>query len=644
VSPVDRGLAALLREWTRDGLFVLLTILVLMTGRGVLMASLWSYAGPQADARGVVTALVRGFPFDCRTAMIAWLPSIVFSLTTLGWAWPTARRRLRVGWGTLLLSVIVLLTIIDRFYFVEYANQFDHFVVGFVYDDTTAILRTIWREQPVILAGLGLAVAAIGCAWLLSRLARWSPGWWVGLHPVRSILLTLGALALIVCGARGSISRLPAQSKNVAVTRDEKLLNKLVLNPLAALQGAIADFRQYGATGSGVQAHDVEAAAARLAGVTLAPDLDAYFVRRARGAVAPPKHIVVLIIESLSAWPLAERYAALNLLPNTHRLAAQGLSCPRFLSEGSGTIYSVGPLLSGLPDAGQMQSYQRLARKPFPTSLAPIFRDLGYRTRFFYAGYLSWQHLGDFVTGQGFDEIQGGGVISDWTAGNEWGVDDAQLLGHVAKQQVGTAPTLDVVLTTSNHPPYSVDVTAAGFPLRTLPPALAALADDTADLHILGHLWYSDRVVGEFITKVAAAQPDTLFVITGDHYGRRFLNRHPDPWERSAVPGILVGPAVAGRTMAATAGSHLDLIPTLIELCAPAGFTYHALGRDLLTTPLATAATRVGAVSAHGAVEWNNLGDAQGFDAEVIIRLRQEVADRSAVGWWRLMRGPALKP
>ena len=644
MSPADRGLPALLREWTRDGLFVLLTILVLMTGRGLLMATLWPYAGPQADASGVITALIRGFPFDCRTAMIAWLPSLVFSLTAVGWAWPTARRRLRVVWGTLLLSVIVLLTVIDRFYFIEYANQFDHFVIGFVYDDTTAILRTIWREQPVILAVLGLAVAATGCAWLLTRLARWSPGWWASLRPARSIPLTLVALAVIVCGARGSISRLPAQSKNVAVTPDEKLLNKLVLNPVAALQVAIADFRQYGATGSGVQAHDVEAAAARLSGVTLAPNLDAYFVRRAHGAASPPKHIVILIMESLSTWPLAERYAALDLLPNTRRLAAQGLSCPRFLSEGSGTIYSVGPLLSGLPDAGQMQSYQRLARKPFPTSLAPIFRELGYHTRFFYSGFLSWQHLGNFVTGQGFAEIQGGGVISDWTAGNEWGVDDAHLLDHVAKHQVGTAPTLDVVLTTSNHPPYSVDVTAAVFPLRTLPPALAALADDTADLRILGHLWYSDRVVGDFVARVAAARPDTLFVITGDHYGRRFINRHPDPWERSAVPGIFVGPAVAGRTMAATTGSHLDLLPTLIELCAPAGFTYHAIGRDLLSTPQTTTATRVGALGLEAAVEWNNTGDANGFTAEDLVRLRQEVADRTAVGWWRLMRGPSLKP
>jgi len=46
-----------------------------------------------------------------------------------------------------------------------------------------------------------------------------------------------------------------------------------------------------------------------------------------------------------------------------------------------------------LPEAGAVVNYQRGSRQPFPTSITAIFKRLGYRTRMFYAGYLSWQRL-----------------------------------------------------------------------------------------------------------------------------------------------------------------------------------------------------------------------------------------------------------
>lgn len=639
VSP----LARLLSEWARDAVLIGAVVLALMAARGALIASLWSHAGPQADAGGVLTALVRGFPFDLRTATVALLPTVVFSLTVLRWPWPRARRVLRTALGTTLLTGILLLTIVDHYYFREYASQFDHFVIGLVYDDTTAILRTVWNEHPVLWAALGTAAFAWGIAWLLARLARWTPEDRLArLRPALLASLIPVTLILLVCAARGSVSRLPAQSKNVAVTRDEKLLNKLVLNPIAALQGAIRDHREASAGAWRLEPLEVRAALHRLG----APGADAdsvsgHFRRTARGADHPPRQVVLVVMESLSAWPLAERWKPFALTERTSGFAAEGVAVPRFLPESTGTMASLGPLLSGLPDCGIEQSYQPLARRPFATSLAPIFRRLGYRTRFFYSGYLSWQKLGDFVTAQGFDEIRGGGTISDWTDGNEWGVDDEKLLSYVRREQDDAMPTFDVVLTTSNHPPFSVDVYGKGFPWRSAPPGLPIDAD--ADLRVLGHLWYSDRALGDFVDGLRRDHPGTLLAITGDHYGRRFPNRHPEPWERCAVPGVLLGPAVDGRRLAATAGSHLDLIPTLVELCAPAGFAYHALGADLFAVPQAEIATNAGALTTTGALEWNNRGDAT-LAPEEAKRLTQLKADRSLVSAWALLRGDELPP
>ena len=638
---VAARLARLLQAWCAEGVIVALGLALLIGARAALMAALWSHGGPQTNVNAALTALLRGFPFDCRVSVVVCLPTLVFSLTALGWAWPDARRRVRRATAVLLLTVIPLLTVLDYYYFREYASQFDHFIIGLVFDDTTAILRTVWQQYPVLWALAGLLAAALGGWWVSGRLVRWQPGAWFRRMPVwglaASIVLALG---LIVCGARGSISRLPAQSKNVAVTPDEKLLNKLVLNPLAALNKAIVNYREV-ASGAELSPATVAAAVSRLfATPTPQGDLDALTRRTAVGADQPPRHIILLVVESYSAWPTAAAWRDFGLAERLNALAAQGVAVPRFLPESTGTMASLGPLLTGVPDAGMMQSFQRLARQTLPTAPAPIFLRLGYRTRFFYSGYLSWQNLGQLVDDQGFEAVEGGGQISDWTSGNEWGVDDRHLLDYVARQQVAAVPTFDVVLTTSNHPPFSVDVYGAGFPWRQAPPDLPVDAD--ADLAVLGHQWYSDQAVGDFVARVARDQPDTLFVITGDHYGRRFPNRQPNAWERTAVPGVFYGPAVSGRTLAATCGSHLDLIPTLVELCAPAGFAYHALGVDLFRVPQHQTATAAGAVTTDGALEWNDRGDdTTGNAAQALEQLR---ADRAAFGWWRLTRGPFLMP
>ncbi len=636
-------LARLLGAWSGDLLLVAVLIAGCLLCRSALIGSLWAYAGPQADAAGVITALVRGFPFDCRTSVVIALPSVVLSLGAL--VFPRSRLRgiLRVVLGIAGLTTLLLLGIIDHYYFREYANQFDHFVVGLVYDDTTAILRTVWQQHPVIWAALGTVLFAVLTAAALNRLlAREPTAWFARRSTIVLALLVPLFLAVIVCGARGSVSRLPAQSKNIAVTADEKLLNKLVLNPLSALNTAIGDYRENRLAGDRFTVQRAREALVRLTGAT-GDDLDAALVRTAAGAATPPRHVVLVILESQSAWPLEERMRPLGLAERLRAIGERGMHWDRFLSEGTGTMASVGPLLSGLPDNGLMQSYLPLARRALPTSLAPIFRRLGYRTRFFYSGYLSWQRLGDFVSAQGFEEINGGGAISDWTDGNEWGVDDRRLLTCVANHCLPDTATFDVVLTTSNHPPYSIDVAARGFPHRTMPTALAGIADDSADLHILGHLWFADGAVGDFVDRLRTAQPDTLIAITGDHYGRRFVNRAPDAWERTAVPLILTGPGVDGKTPASPVGSHLDLIPTLVERCAPAGFAYHALGHDLLATVQQHVATAAGGLTAGGAIEWSNTGDARDLAPATIAELHQLAEDRQVLSWWRLVRGPLIR-
>src|SRR5205814_2311392 len=105
-------------------------------------------------------------------------------------------------------------------------------------------------------------------------------------------------------------------------------------------------------------------------------------------------------------------------------------------------------------------------------------------------------------------------------------------------------------------------------------------------LRVLGHLWYSDKCVGDFVAEGERQLERPLFAITGDHYSRKqYVSARPTHslYESLAVPLVIYGPKALEQTQRPTAiaGSHLDIVPTLIDLAAPKVFEYHAFGRDL---------------------------------------------------------------
>lgn len=102
---------------------------------------------------------------------------------------------------------------------------------------------------------------------------------------------------------------------------------------------------------------------------------------------------------------------------------------------------------------------------------------------------------------------------------------------------------------------------------------------------------YSDKAIFNFVKAIKKEFPDSLFVVTGD-YSNLFgsLNStsliHRDYTLRDTycTVGLLQHPELTREMFKTQKGTHMSLMPTIIEAIAPKGFEYYAITPSLFET------------------------------------------------------------
>ena len=657
------GWAVFASEAQRDLLVWVLSFGFLGSFRLIMILAFRSQLQPGHGASDILQALLQGARFDSMVATYAVLPGLLFSVGSLFKDLRRVGQPVRAAAVTLALAAHLALCGITVGYFQEYHDQFNQWIIGLVTDDLNAIWLTIWRSYPVLWYALAYGSFVAASAWAApkvlrrfqflkpERVGRWPPA-----ARVLTVLLLGGLLFL---AARGWGIRRPIKQHDLSVTKDA-FLNKLVANPYVALRYAIIDYRHV-TSAQGLSTFLGDRSIIRAA-QTIFPnagswrDLDVLCQRKAAGHPnRKPRHIFLIVCESLDTWPMLPAYEGLGWADGLVQLAANGICCRAFVSSGSATSHATGTLASGLPEVGVDIHYQPSSRQPFPTASAPIFKRLGYRSRFIYAGVPSWQRADAFCFAQGFDEVLG---IPDFkhlpSGAGTWGLPDEFLYEHILREISPDVPSFNLLLTTVNHPPFDLDVFAHGFPHHTMPERFEPLYDHGNAMKVFGHKWYTAKCASDFINAADQRFPGSLFVVTGDHNSRRFLNAHPSLFETKAVPCIFWGPAVlAGvKPPLRMAGSHTDLVPTLVELCADAGFEYAAFGRDLFkpdAEPVGFGARTV--ITPEFLLPVGDPNSVEAVPGQALPRILPALEELSwqyqslhALSWWRAMIGSRLTP
>ena len=589
-----RGWHALMQQWGKDLQLWLYIVLTLQIFRLVLITVFSDQIGTHSGADSVFSVVAKGLRYDISTAAV-WVAITFLASVAVGFSGLSRLvTRLRYVSANIYVVVAMLIFGIDLVYFDEYGDQFDTHLFGIVHDDTIAVLITIWKEYHPLWF-IGLVALLIGANLKFIK-------WWLNYNPAilqhpfdqsrilkRTLTTTISILLFLAAVRGGTLWGEPIRLKHAFVV-DDLFLNRTVLNPFSALRYTLktklAMIKSDGLATLWPEKdiHTAVATVLERRGITATSsnDLDTLLMVEATGTEKKPHHIFVIMMESQSGWPVMPQYRHIGLSPELSRLADGGIYYPNFLPSDSGTVASMNALLTGFPLTGLNINYEPGSLKAYPSSMGAIFKRLGYKTRFYYGGFLSWQRLDSFAQNQGFDEVYGGGSMSSGIDTNEWGVDDRYLFDFVLNKVNDDQPSLNFILTTSNHPPYDLDLEALGYPVNALPAPIKPTKAET--IKVLGHLWYTDQQVGRFVDRAEKLLTRPLFAITGDHTARLHIQFPGDNVvEQTAVPLILYGPDVMVQSgvVKETAGSHIDLPPTLVEMAAPAGFGYVAIGDDL---------------------------------------------------------------
>jgi len=563
--------------------------LLLCIYRIIFIGGMHEYIAVDSDFSLIFTAIYSGAKLSLQTAGVLTLCMLI-SLVAEGFS-----KRLR--WFRQVCSFCVLfittLLFIARFpFYQQFHSGFNQMIFTAMHEDVYALFISLIEEfhLPLKLCIVVLLVCVLNYIFNKFIDKKWGFFKWSKLKSkYRLIILLIGVylLATLSLYGGGWSWKSGVNWENAGITNDT-FLNESILDDYQAIYRAYANqMRMEACNGLSFSAQNVRDLAKSLTNKDGGNDLSIYLAKEATGAkIEKPKHIFVIVSESYANWPLLDKYSNLHIADNMKKIIAEDdtIYTSHMLPSGSSTVGALMTMVTGMANSNlYLTTMPEALANPYITATAPQMKNLGYETSFWYAGPATWENIQEFTLAQGFDNFYSRGNIDPNATGSVWGADDEYLYDAIFKQIDDNKMTFSVILNTSNHSPFNIDLEKEGFDASKVIEGLPDKEKNNQELiKELGHFWYADKMASDFINKVKAKYPDSLFIFVGDHADRYNIDKVPTMYERYSVPLIITGKGIQKDLLPEDmAGSQIDIMPTVIDLIAPEGFTYYSVGKSL---------------------------------------------------------------
>ena len=618
--------------------------LLLCIYRIIFIGGMHEYIAVDSDFSLIFTAIYSGAKLSLQTAGVLTLCMLI-SLVAEGFS-----KRLR--WFRQVCSFCVLfittLLFIARFpFYQQFHSGFNQMIFTAMHEDVYALFISLIEEfhLPLKLCIVVLLVCVLNYIFNKFIDKKWGFFKWSKLKSkYRLIILLIGVylLATLSLYGGGRSWKTGVNWENAGITNDT-FLNEAILDDYQAIYRAYANqMRMEACNGLSFSADDVDVLAQRLTQKNGNYDLKNYLKKEATGAkIIKPQHIFVIVSESYANWPLLAKYNNLHIADNMQKVIAQDntVYTSHMLPSGSSTIGALMTMVTGMANSNlYLTTMPEALKEPYLTASAPQMKNLGYETSFWYAGPATWENIQEFTLAQGFDKFYSRGNLDENATGSVWGADDEYLYDAIFKQIDENKATFSVILNTSNHSPFNIDLQSKGFNEEVVRQALPESEKNNQELiKELGHFWYADKMAGEFIEKVQKKYPDSLIIFVGDHADRYNIDKTPSMYERYTVPLIITGKGITKDLLPKdNAGSQIDIMPTVIDLIAPEKFEYYSVGTPLMNNKLGQSYAFW--ITANAIGNTDDLTDKAQFFGEQILPPKAQLEDYvnavRAISWW----------
>ncbi|MDR0646038.1 MAG: sulfatase-like hydrolase/transferase [Elusimicrobiota bacterium] len=565
----------------------LFILLVLCVFRAAFLA-VFNSSLSGVPARNIILAMFFGMRISLKTAGAFILPSFAVTIAAVIFS-KLNTRKIKFYIGCFEISLLSLLFQARIPYYKEFANAFDAFIFNTFKDDVLAIADTAIKQYNAPLRIIFAAVIAailclIWCVFLRTEII--APAFKNKYKKtILSVLICLFIISAPFVRHGGSFGYNGSIYWKNAARLNLHILNEAIVDDIQALYRARKLYKTLSA-GNTANSEEIKKHAQILTGNPYDYNsIEPLLQRTAAGAkIKKPKHIFLIIAETYMLWPMLPQYSALGIADGLKNIASENnaVFIKSFLPAGNGTMFALTSTVLGLPEVGAYPGNRETTKSEYETSIAKIMKDLGYGVNFFYGGFSSWENIGAFMTNQGFQNSK---YVYDFNSPskNAWGAEDRYFFEGVKEMISDASPSFNVILTSSNHPPLTVDMDNEP-DIKTKKQFKHIIDTDDDMLSKLQHFEYADKYMAKFIKDAYEKFPGSIFIVVGDHAQRWHINPQAGDYEKTAVPFVLYGYGISKKLVeASSAGSHTDLASVLTELIAPKGFKYYALGQDFLS-------------------------------------------------------------
>lgn len=553
----------------------------------------------------ILRAFFLGFRFDlsaiCYLTLIFWLTSLL------------PKKQISLFLWQFLLTLWSFLLIIDIGYFSFYNDRINVLVFGFFEDDTWALVKTFWKNYPV----LWILFATFLIGFFYKKVIHSNFKIESEKPNLRFSIATRAIVFIILfIGARGTFALFPLGDHDTVVS-SRPFLNTLSFSTAHAFARAVKLKNEQLQDGSSVwnanlkefgYLNQEDKAFEDFFQQKINPKTQNRFdLMRKKTQLnlktQTPPHVVLVVMESWGYYGLQFQNPTFDLIGNMKQHFTDDLLNINFISTTGATTGSLSCLLAGIPQRSisPFLTESNYLSTLLTTSPAAHYKKAGYQTHFVYGGNPGWRDMNKYALAQGFDSVSGEVDIEKKLAANnlqlsgrhDWGVFDEDVFKYVELVlKEATSPQMIVVMTTTNHPPYELPKTAA---IRDLNidsfPEKAMLIDQKLAQNRFAAFRYSSDALSNFLDiakKDSALSAKTVVAVTADHtfWVKNFTNA--ESFMRSAVPFYLYIPQVLKSQLSRNQltnfkesfGSHQDIWPTLYELSFQ-NSDYETFGRPL---------------------------------------------------------------